>query len=266
MGNILDPIPTWALMLGSAIAIFAANELGFRLGRGKGPGLGTQDPSAVVQGTAFTVFALLLGFSFALALGRYDSRRATLLREANAIATTSLRAQLLDPAAARAVLVDLRSYVAQRIAFARAEADPEQRAAADAKSGAIQAELWQVALAAGRRDPHSTVVPLFIAAVNDTINLSIEERAVLTSHIPDIVMIGLLLIAFIASAMMGYGFGRQGQRALVFKACFAVMLAIALGLVLDLDRPQRGLIRVNLTPLQSVQRLMDAPSLQYNQK
>lgn len=237
MGNILDPIPTWALMLGSAIAIFAANELGFRLGRGKGPGLGTQDPSAVVQGTAFTVFALLLGFSFALALGRYDARRATLLREANAIATTSLRASLLDSASALAVRADLRTYVASRIAFARADTDAEQRAAADAQSVAIQSKLWQVALRAARRDPHSTVVPLFISALNDTINLSIEERAVLTTHIPDVVIIGLLLIALIASAMMGYGFGRQGPRALVFKACFAIMLAITLGLVLDLTVP-----------------------------
>jgi hypothetical protein len=75
-------------------------------------------------------------------------------------------------------------------------------------------------------------------------------------------MIGILLIAFIASAMMGYGFGRQGQRALVFKACFALMLAIAFGLVLDLDRPQRGLIRVSLAPLQAVQQLMEAPAAQ----
>ncbi len=76
------------------------------------------------------------------------------------------------------------------------------------------------ALQSARRDPHSTMVPLFIAALNDAINLSIEERAVLTTHIPDVVIIGLLLIAFIASAMMGYGFGRQGQRALDFQSKF----------------------------------------------
>jgi hypothetical protein len=254
-------------MLGSALLIFAANEFGFRLGRGKGPlGLGAQEPAAVVQGAAFTVLALLLGFSFALALGRYDARRGALMREANAIATTWLRSQLLDPAAARTVDADLRIYLAQRIAFARADADPVQRAAADEKSSAIQRELWQTALQTAHRDPHSTLAPLFIAALNDAIDLSTEERAVLTTHIPDVVTIGLLLIAFIASAMMGYGFGRQGQRAIIFKACFAVMLAIALGLVLDLDRPQRGLIRVNLTPLLTVQRLMEAPAAQPTQQ
>lgn len=62
---------------------------------------------------------------------------------------------------------------------------------------------------AAHRDPHSTTAPLFIAALNDTINLSSEERAVLSTHIPDVVIVWLLLIAFITSAMMGYGFGRQ---------------------------------------------------------
>ncbi len=258
MANILNPIPTWMIMLGSALLIVAANEFGFRLGRGKGPGLGPQEPSAIVQGAAFTLLALLLGFSFALALGRYDARRGTLMREANAIGTTFLRAQLLDAKAATAIRSDLRTYIVQRTSFARADADPQQRLIADTRSTLLQRDMWRLGVEAARRDPHSTMVPLFLASLNDTINLSTEERTVLITHIPDIVIIGLLLIALIASAMMGYGFGRQGQRALAFKAAFAVMLAIALGLVLDLDRPQRGLIRINLTPLQSVQKNMDA--------
>jgi hypothetical protein len=256
--NFLNPVPTWAIMLGAALLIFAMNEIGFRLGRGKGPGLSSEDPSAVVQAAAFTVLALLLGFSFSLALGRYDARRAALVREANAIGTTYIRARLLDSRDSEVIRSDLRSYVSQRIAFARADALPEQRALADAKSLELQRDMWQAAVRTARRDPHSTMVPLFIGELNDTIDLSTEEGAVLVAHIPDLVIIGLLLIAFIASAMMGYGFGRQGQRALVFKALFAVMLAIALGLILDLDRPQRGLIRVNLAPLQNVQRLMQA--------
>jgi len=258
MVNFLNPVPTWAIMLCAALLIFAMNEVGFRLGRGKGPSAGftSQDPSAVVQGAAFTVLALLLGFSFSLALGRYDARRAALVREATAIGTTYIRARLLDASDAAAIRADLRSYVAQRIEFARADANPEQRAVADVKSQELQRHMWQAAIRTARRDPHSTMVPLFIGELNDTIDLSTEEAAVLVAHIPDVVIVGILLIAFIASAMMGYGFGRQGKRALVFKALFAAMLAIALGLILDLDRPQRGFIRVNLAPLQNVQRLM----------
>jgi hypothetical protein len=149
--------------------------------------------------------------------------------------------------------------VAQRIAYANAEAQPDQRRLADQHSTAIQATLWKLAMQNANHDQHSTMIPLFIAALNDTINLSSEERDVLSTHIPDIVIVWLLLIAFIASATMGYGFGRQGKRAVISKVLFAVMVAIVVGLVLDLDRPQRGIIRVNLAPLQTVQQTMEAP-------
>ncbi|HEX3370447.1 MAG TPA: hypothetical protein VHS56_12775 [Candidatus Cybelea sp.] len=261
MTNVLDPIPTWAIMLTSGLLIFAMSEAGFQLGRRRGPVLHGHDPSGVLQTTAFTLLALLLGFSFAMALGRYDARRATLLREANAIATTYLRGGLLDPKSALVVRAGLREYVAERLSFARADVNPEQRASADARSAAIGRALWALAARGSLQDPRATATPLFVASLNDALNLSTEERAVLSTHIPDVVILWLLLIAFIASAMLGYGFGREGKRALVFKAIFAAMVALVFGLVLDLDRPQRGIIRVNLAPLQAVQGSMNAWAL-----
>lgn len=257
MTNILDPVPTWVIMLVSALLIFAISEVGFQFGRRRGPVPDGHDPSTVIQTTAFTLLALLLAFSFSLALGRYDARRGALLRESNAIATSFLRADLLDPADAVRMRGDLRDYVAARLDFARADAAPEQRTLINERSFRLQRGMWLLATTAAHRDPRSTTVPLVIAALNDTISLSTEERAVLSSHIPDVVIIWLLLIALIASVMMGYGFGREGKRALVFKAVFAVMVAIVFGLVLDLDRPQRGIVRVNLAPMQSVQQLMN---------
>lgn len=265
MTNILDPIPTWLIMLASALLIFAASETGFQAGCRKGPAPDGKDPSTLLEASAFTLLALLVGFSFSMALGRYDARRGTFLREANAIATAFLRAGLLDSTTATAVRSDLKAYVAQRLVFAQADADPQQRAAADEKSTAIQAELWRLGTQAARRDERSTMVPLFVAALNDVINLGTEERAVLTNHIPDVVIIWLLIIALIASLLMGYGFGREGKRAVIFKGLFAVMVAMVFGLILDLDRPQRGIIRVNLSAMQRVQQSMQhaaAPTAQ----
>ena len=244
-------------MLASFIAIFALSEAGFQFGRRTARAADGKDPSWLIEGTAFTLLALLLGFSFSLALGRYDARRGTFLREANAIATTFLRTQLLDAKTAAAIRVQLRAYIEERIDFAQADAAPQQRAVADRDSEAIQRRMWTASMRAAHQDPHSTVVPLFITALNDAINLSIEERAVLTNHIPDVVIIWLLLIALIASATMGYGFGKEGRHAPIFKAVFAAMVALVFGLILDLDRPQRGIIRVNLAAMQRVQQLID---------
>jgi len=257
MTNILDTVPTWAIMLVSALLIFAMSEAGFRLGRRQGPVKEGRDPSILVQGSAFTLLALLLGFSFSLALNRYDARRSAVLREANAISVAFLRAKLLDARAASVERSDLQAYIDERLAYARADADPSRRREAEARSFALQREMWHIAVASARGDPHSTVVPLFISALNDTVSLSREEGAILNAHIPDAVVFWLLIIAFITSVMLGYGFGREGKRAVVFKAIFAIMVALTFGLVLDLDRPQRGLIRVNLAPMETVQHLME---------
>ncbi|MBV9332594.1 MAG: hypothetical protein JO146_01165 [Candidatus Eremiobacteraeota bacterium] len=245
-------------MLASFIAIFALSEAGFQLGHRTGSVPEGKDPSWLLEASAFSLLALLVGFSFSMALGRYDARRGTFLREANAIATTFLRTQLLDAKTAAIVRSDLRAYVEERLDFARADAAPERRAEADRDSEALQRKMWSAAIRAAGKDPHSTMVPLFVAAVNDTINLSIEERTVLTNHIPDVVIVWLLLIALIAAGMMGYGYGKERRHAVVFKAVFAAMIALVFGLILDLDRPQRGLIRVNLASMQRVQQMMNA--------
>jgi hypothetical protein len=255
--NILDPVPTWAIMLAAALLILAMSEVGFRLGRERGPVPEGRDPSVLVQTSALTLLALLLGFSFSLALNRYDARRSALLREANAIYATFLRAQLLDAKTASAERSDLRRYAAERLDYAQHDADPQLRQIADAKSTVLQRDMWGLGAEAARKDPHSTTIPLFINALNDTVALSREEAAILNAHIPDVVIGWLLIIALIASTMMGFGYGREGKRALIFKAVFAVMVALVFGLVIDLDRPQRGLIRVNLTPLLTVQRFME---------
>jgi hypothetical protein len=248
------------IMLASALLLFTASEAGFLLARRKGPVPDGKDPSTLLETSAFTLVALLVGFSFSMALGRYDARRGTFLREANAINTAFLRTQLLDAKTSLTVRSELGAYVAARLAFAQADAAPEKRVAADAKSNELQADMWSAAMQAARRDGHSTMVPLFVAALNDLINLSTEERAVLTNHVPDVVIMWLLLIGLIAAVMMGYGFGREGKRALVFKGVFAAMLALVFGLILDLDRPQRGIIRVNLSAMQKVQQAMAQPA------
>ncbi len=244
-------------MLVVLVLILAMNEAGFQIGRRRPGDRTTEAPARIVQGSAFTLLGLLLGFSFVLALGRFDARREAFVREANAIGTTYLRSYLLEPAPAAAMHDDLRDYVRQRIAFARADAQPREREIADQKSLELQRKMWTVAILEARKDPRSTTLPLLLTALNETIDLSTEEAAILEAHIPDIVIVGLVTIALIGSGMMGYGFGRQGQRAWVPKTLFALMLALALGLILDLDRPQRGFIRIDLSSMENVQHLME---------
>jgi hypothetical protein len=255
----LNAAPTWLVMLVVLILVLAAYEFGGRLARTRWSAGVSPEPAMAVQAAAYTMLGLLLGFSFSLGLSRFDARRTVLIDEANAIGTTYLRTDLLDPRTASALRADLRRYVDERIDFALAATDPTQRTLVAARSRRLQEDMWALAMAASRRDPHSTMTPLFVSALNETIDLSTEQGAVLDAHIPDIVFFALVLIMLIAASMLGYGFGLQGRRAVVSKVLLALTLALVIGLILDLDRPQRGLIRVNLEPLQTLQRSFSRP-------
>jgi FtsH-binding integral membrane protein len=254
--NFLNTVPTWLIMLVVVLLILVLNEVGYRIGRPKADESGDA-PSASVQAAAYTLLALLLGFSFSLALNRYDARRTVFREEVGAIRRAYLRAGLLDDAAARLVRADLRRYVAVRLDFAAADADPPRRAADAQKSLQLQDAMWTVAQKSAKRDPRSTMLPLFVTSLGDTIDSSTAEAAILTEHIPDLVMLVLIFIALIVATMMGYNFARKGQRAELAKILYAAVFTLALGIVFDLDRPQRGVIRVNLEPMRVLQTEID---------
>src|SRR5262245_9102902 len=80
-----------------------------------------------IQGAVLGMLGLLLGFTFAMAVGRYDTRRSLVLTEANSIGTTYLRAALLPEAQHKAIEDLLRQYVDVRIAFHEAGSDLAKR-------------------------------------------------------------------------------------------------------------------------------------------
>lgn len=256
VANFFNSLPGWLVLFGIAGLIVAVTELGFRVGTSARVLAGGEGPAAAVQGATFTLVGLLLAFSFSLALQRYDSRRSVLVDETNAMGTTYLRTDLLSPQVANKMRDELRAYIADRLEFARQENDPPRQQLAAGESSKLQSAMWDLAMAEARRDSRSTQIPLFITTLNEMIDLSTEESAVLAAHIPDFVIMGLVLIMLIASAMMGFGFGRRRARAVVPTILLAITLTLSIWLVLDLDRPQQGFIRVNLDVMTALQQEM----------
>jgi hypothetical protein len=248
--SVLNSIPTIYLVIGVAIVVALSGEVGYRIGKA----IEAQEDRRfdVVQNAAFAITGLLLAFSFSLALARYDARRETTLREANSIGTTILRTALLDRQTASAMRADLKPYVEARIAFARAGIDAERRASADARSTELQRHMWNLAMTAAERDPRSTMTPLFIETLNDTIDASSAQAAILEAHIPEPVSLVVIVIVMISAGLLGFGYASSRNRALAPSALFAIMLALVYGTIVDLDRPQRGLIRISLGQLEQL--------------
>ena len=255
----LYAIPIWAITLAFVVWIAVCGELGFHLGSRIKASLG-ESPFGILQGAFFGLLALLLAFSFSLGLSRYDARRIEVVREANSIATTFLRTQLLDAKTAQLMRRDLRRYVDARIAFASAGVNDWIRTDAVRRSDSPQRQMWALAITQSASDKHSTMVPLFIAALNDTFDESGEEEDVLAAHIPDPVVIVLFVVIGFASILLGIGFGRTDHRGGFAIWFFAITLALVVAMILDLDRPQRGFIRVSLEPLQSLRQTLVEPS------
>jgi hypothetical protein len=122
----------------------------------------------VVLGATLTLLGLLIGFSFSMAVSRYDQRKNYEEQEANAIGTEYVRADLLPAADAAKVRALLKAYLAQRILQYKARG-PQKIRQLDAQITQLQAEMWSVVARYGAGQ-QSAVTALAVSGMNDVLN------------------------------------------------------------------------------------------------
>ena len=230
------------------LLIVGAAELGNRIGRRfraakeGGADIGT------LTGAALGLLALLLGFSFSIALARYDARRTLVLEEANAISSTANFALML-PEPAQAPIVDLlRDYTAVRIGLG-IPFNPVKLERDVARSLELQTRLWQQGVAITADAPQSLPAYRFVASLNDINNIHERRLTALRYHVPAAVMFMLIGVAMVALGFTGYQAGITGTRRPMATLIMSVTVAVVIMLVIDLDRPARGVILVPVQPL-----------------
>ncbi|MEO8308710.1 MAG: hypothetical protein ABI616_11800 [Pseudomonadota bacterium] len=111
-------------------------------------------------------------------------------------------------------------------------------------AGKMHDRLWSIATAATAQDQRSVATGLFVASLNDVIDLNESRRAAATNHVPEAIVGLLVLISCGALGFSGYGCGLTGHRRSLSTITFIVLSAMVLLLILDVDRPRRGLILV----------------------
>jgi hypothetical protein len=255
--TILDTLPLWALFVVIVLLVVASIEAGFRLGhyRRRRSADEKDAPVGAMVGSTLGLLAFMLAFTFGMAAERFDTRKALVLDEANAIGTTYLRAGLL-PDSRDEVRRLLRVYVDQRLEAVRAGtvADGLRRAEA------LQTEMWTLALDEGRRHPESVVVGLFVASLNEVIDLHAKRvTAGLRNRIPGTIWAGLFAIAVLSLAAMGYHSGLVGTTRSLAVVAVALAFSAVIALIVDLDRPQEGALTVSQQALVDVRQSMEEP-------
>lgn len=246
----------WLIFTVLLVLLLVATEIGYRVGRAARSRMSDHAISQLttIEGGVLGVLALLLAFTFSMAVARYESRRELVVKEANAIGTAALRAQLLpEPARSEAASL-FRQYVASRIELAEAASDVNRRQAALVTTEKLQQQLWALGAGALRSDGHSFAPALLIASLNEVIDVHGERLAAARNHVPEVVLRLELLVAVFAVGLVGYGCGAGDRRNPVSTSALAILLAAIVLLILDLDRPRRGLIQVSQQPLVELQR------------
>jgi uncharacterized membrane protein YidH (DUF202 family) len=236
-----------AIFLVGFAAILAAIEFGHWLGARVGDR--GDDNVPTLEGAMIGLLALIVGFTFAIALARFDARRAAVLAEANAIGTTALRARLLPEPHRKEVLGLLQEYVKIRLDITQLPATQVEFAAAVDKSNAIQEKLWQQAMAMAASDTGMVPTGLFILALNETIDDQAKRLTAQRSRVPNIVLLALFGIATVASGFAGYATGLKARRSRIPVYVMGLLVSCVIILILDLDRPGSGFIEASQQPM-----------------
>lgn len=235
------------LLLAAIAAFLVVIEFGFRLGRNRRRQSSEAEHAHVgaLQASLLGLLGLLLGFTFAMAVSRFDTRKSLVLEEANAIGTAYLRIDLL-PAQQRPELKRLfREYVETRLAFYEAGVKKVRLEEANASASRLQEHIWTLASTAAAQDPDSVMAGLLIQALNEMFDLREKRQVALDNHVPETVIYLLFAVALGALGFISYGTGLTGERRHRSTAIFALLIALVLTVILDLDRPRRGLVRVS---------------------
>jgi hypothetical protein len=234
----------------SFLALWLAARLGFSfLRRRRSLDEEEREDFGVVLAATLTLLGLIIGFSFSMAISRYDQRKNYEEAEANAIGTELVRAGLLPAADATKVRELLRSYLDQRIAFYLTR-DEQQLREINARTAQLQNEMWSAVIVPAAAQPNP-VVALAVAGMNDVLNSQGYTQAAWWNRIPHAAWALMGLIAICCNVLVGYG-ARNTKGGGVLLLVLPLILSIAFLLIADIDSPRGGLIHVYPQNLQSL--------------
>jgi hypothetical protein len=237
----------WIALLVVGTILFLATELGFRVGRRHTPERrkAHQGQSGTLQGALLGLLGLLLGFTFAMAVGRYEARKQLVLDEANGIGTAWLRAGFLSERTRDVIRPALTDYIDARLRVAAVAPGSEEFNQQIARSEQNQATMWRATVDEVKVE-NSPSTSLFTASLNDLVDLDAKRQAAARNHVPGSVWLLLMLVSFTVCWTTGYttALGEAGRHALPM-VILPILLTIVITIIADLDHPQRGLIKVS---------------------
>ena len=232
-----------------SIGLFVCTLLCWELGRRFGKRRAAADPegwqagTGVIDGAAFGLLGLILGFTFSGAAARFDARRHYIVDEANAIGTAYLRLDILPEDAQPPLRDSFRRYLDARLAAYAAVPDMERVVAELERSNGIQREIWQRAVAASRSSEGAG--RLLLPAINEMIDITTTRTTAAMTHAPVVFFALIAFLVLIGGTLAGYATAASHKRNWPHAVAFAAMLTAVVCVVADMDYPRVGFVRMD---------------------
>jgi hypothetical protein len=222
-----------------------------------------RDDFNLVTGATLTLLGLIIGFSFSMAISRYDQRKNYEEAEANAIGTEYVRADLLPGPDAAKVRALLRRYLVERMLFYTAPDDDHLRQI-NQVTAQLQTDLWSAVQIPAMAQPTS-VVALALGGMNDVLNSQGYTQAAWWNRIPASAWGLMAAIAICCHVLIGHGLHRTEMRSTILLV-LPLVVSISFFLIADIDSPRRGIIRVRPQNLASLSQSLEAHAPGLNEK
>jgi hypothetical protein len=244
MDDLLNQAPLWLIATLFFLGLVGAGSLGHRFGRRQSAAASSQEH--VLSGV-MGLLALLIAFTFGMALDRYETRRELVVAEANAISTAAMRVQLLDPPAASRLSDLLRRYAETRLRYGLATA--AEKPVHQTASSDLRDRIQQEAIAAVRPIRETPLASMIVTSMNEFLDLGATREATMASRLPASLVFALGVFALVAAGLLGSTLAVAGRADRIMTALLFALLTLAFAMVLDLDRPQRGAIQISQEPM-----------------
>ena len=251
---ILDKFPIWAVFLGTLAVVLVAAEVGFRIGnwlkRRDPESRGVQINGAVV-GSMLGLMAFLMAFTIGIVIGQHNGRKEMVVTEANAVGTAYLRTGFLSEPDRTSTRDLLREYVELRLAVA---ADLGLLDSGVKRSEEIHNQLWSVVEDNVNQGKESAIMALVAESINEVIDVHTLRLAAFDLRLPRLFGIILYAATILSFLLVGVASSADGKRDPISILLFALAFVVVLMLLVDLDRPQQGLLTVSQTALSDLLR------------
>jgi hypothetical protein len=260
MKEYLYDLNSIAIATGILLLLLICMEIGYRIGKRNGNKVKGNESAQIlrIESSMLGMVALLIGFTFSLSLQRYEERTQDVVEEANAIGTTYLRAELLPVQYRDSVQLLIREYVSMRLKESEISiTDVQQHEEYVRATQRIGDHLWRLAKQSVEINDSPLRTGLFIQSLNEVLDGFDRSEAELNIHVPELVIFLLVVTFLITAAIFGYASGSEGHRPTMAANIFLVIIVLLTFLIIDLDRPRRGVIRVSQQSLEALQSSMN---------